>query len=145
MTLPTLPTVTELWHVLSSYLAAATGAMLALGVVSLVATVLLLPTFIARLPANYFRADKAVPKVLHTLPHVMLRILKNSIGAFLLVAGALMIVLPGQGLLTMALGVALLEFPGKRRLERAVAGRPAVRAWLDRMRHRRGAPAFEFD
>jgi hypothetical protein len=142
MTIKTLP---ELWRVVSTHLAAATGAMLALGLVSLVVTALLLPTFIARLPADYFRSDKFVPKVPHTVPHVVLRLLKNGIGAFLVVAGVFMIVLPGQGLLTMALGAALLEFPGKRRLERAIATRPAVRAWLDQMRRRRGAPALEFD
>jgi hypothetical protein len=140
-----LKTLSELWRVVSTHLAAATGAMLALGVVSLVATVLLLPTFIARLPTDYFRTDKVVVKVPHTVPHLALRLLKNGIGAFLVVAGVLMIVLPGQGLLTMALGAALLEFPGKRRLESAIAKRPAVRAWLDQMRRRRGAPALEFD
>jgi hypothetical protein len=31
---------------------------------------------------------------------------------------------PGQGILTVLIGVMLLEFPGKRRLERAIVGRP---------------------
>ena len=58
-------------------------------------------------------------------------------GSFLL-AGLAMLVLPGQGLLTMLIGLLLLDFPGKRALERRVVRRPKILAFLNRMRDRRG-------
>jgi hypothetical protein len=134
-----------LWAWLQGRLAAATGGMLALGLLSLVVTVLLLPTFIVRLPVDYFADDRVAAAAPRTLPHLALRALKNTVGAVLVVAGLLMLVLPGQGLLTILVGLVLVEFPGKRRLERAVARRSTVRAFLDGVRLRRGAPALRFD
>jgi hypothetical protein len=137
--------VTALWGAFQAHLAAAAGGLLALGLLSLIVTAALLPTFVARLPVDYFAHDCVAPSTPRTLPHLTLRALKNTVGAVLLVAGLLMLVLPGQGLLTMLVGFVLVEFPGKRRLERAIARRPAVRAFLDDVRRRRGAPAFRFD
>jgi len=37
-----------------------------------------------------------------------------------------MLVLPGQGLLTILFGIALLDFPGKYRLERRIVSYPKV-------------------
>lgn len=137
--------VVGLWGALQEHLAAAAGGMLALGLLSLVVTALLLPTFIARLPVDYFADDRVAAVTPRTLPHLALRALKNTFGVVLVVAGLLMLVLPGQGLLTILVGLVLVEFPGKRRLERAVARRPAVRAFLDGVRLRRGAPSLRFD
>jgi hypothetical protein len=137
--------VTALWGTLQAHLAAAAGGMLALGLLSLLVTAALLPTFIARLPVDYFAHDRVAPITPRTLPHLALRALKNTFGAVLVVAGLLMLVLPGQGLLTILVGLVLVEFPGKRRLERAVARRPAVRTFLDAVRLRRGAPSLRFE
>ena len=134
-----------LWSQLQGRLAAAAGGMLALGLLSLAVTILLLPTFITRLPIDYFTDDRVADATPRTLPHLALRILKNAVGVVLVVAGVLMTVLPGQGLLTILVGLVLVEFPGKRRLERAVARRPAVRAFLDGVRLRRGVAALRFD
>jgi hypothetical protein len=54
-----------------------------------------------------------------------------------------MLVLPGQGLLTILIGLLLLDFPGKRALERRLLRRPGLRAFLDRMRVKRGRAPFE--
>jgi len=53
-----------------------------------------------------------------------------------------MLLLPGQGLLTILIGLLLLDFPGKRALELRLLRRPALRGFLDRMRQRRGVPPF---
>jgi hypothetical protein len=54
-----------------------------------------------------------------------------------------MLLLPGQGVLTILIGIVLLDFPGKYRLERwAVRHRPVYRSinWL-----RRGREPIELD
>ncbi len=54
-----------------------------------------------------------------------------------------MLVTPGQGLLTLLIGLLLLNFPGKYRLERWLVRRPGVLRTLNWVRRRRGQEHFE--
>ena len=69
----------------------------------------------------------------------MLLIGKNLLGGLLVLSGIAMLVLPGQGLLTIAMGLLLMDFPGKHRLERRIVRtRPVLRSinWLRRKAHK---------
>ncbi|MBI4879427.1 MAG: hypothetical protein HY812_07165 [Planctomycetes bacterium] len=104
------------------WLGAASLAMFVVGV-------LLVPLLAVRMPEDYFLRDGPPPaswRGRHPFLHLAARAGKNLLGALLVVAGVVMLALPGQGVLTILLGVSLLEFPGKRRLERRIASRPAV-------------------
>jgi hypothetical protein len=70
------------------------------------------------------------------------RIARNLAGLLLLAVGALLSVpgVPGQGLLTMLVGVLLVDFPRRRRLEQALLRRPGVLPSLNRLRARFGRP-----
>ena len=69
-------------------------------------------------------------------------ILKNASGIALVALGFVLSLpgIPGQGLLTILLGVMLLDFPGKRRLERRLVGMPRVFDRVNRLRARFGKP-----
>jgi len=58
----------------------------------------------------------------------------------LLAAGIAMLVLPGQGILTMLIGISLVDFPGKRQLERKLIGQPAVLNTINKVREKFGRP-----
>ena len=95
-----------------------------------IGSLVLAPVFIARLPADYFQEQRRRPREdsrspLHLL-HFTVASLKNLLGVTLVVVGSAMIVLPGQGLLTMVVGLSLVDFPGKQRLVNAIVGRPVV-------------------
>ena len=96
------------------------GLWVALGVVSLILTLLALPLIVLRLPADYFVQEKRVP---------VRRDSRHPVIVWLV---------PGQGLLTMLIGVLLTNFPGKFRLECALVRRPAVLRTLNRIRLRAG-------
>jgi len=66
--------------------------------------------------------------------------LKNVAGFVLLAAGIAMLVLPGQGILTMLIGISLVDFPGKRQLERKLIGQPAVLNTINKVREKFGRP-----
>jgi|ERR1700693_1110987 hypothetical protein len=75
------------------------------------------------MPADYFQAGPAGPPAWWRRHRVLLGaglLLKNSVGALFVVAGAVMALplVPGPGLLFMLLGFSVLDFPGKRRVER---------------------------
>jgi hypothetical protein len=69
---------------------------------------------------------------------------KNTLGGCLLVAGIFMLVLPGQGILTILAALALLDFPGKRKLEMSILHRPAVLKSINWLRRRAGREPLLF-
>ena len=72
-------------------------------------------------------------------------VLKNLLGLIMLPLGIIMSLplVPGPGLVFMLLGLSLLNFPGKRKAERALIRRPSVTRVLTKMRARFGKPPFD--
>jgi archaellum biogenesis protein FlaJ (TadC family) len=121
-----------------------TAASVATFAISLVA----LPWLVARIPADYFahRKRHATPlKQRHPVIRLLLLIGKNLLGTVLLAGGILMLFLPGQGLLTMAMGLLLLDYPGKYALERRVVRQHAVHSGLNWLRAKAGAEPLVID
>jgi len=117
-------------------------ASLALFVISLV----VFPLVVANLPRDYFVRDKRDPahqKRRHPAVWVLLTVVKNIFGFVLILAGIAMLVLPGQGILTILMGVALANFPGKFALERRLVRQPSVARALNRIRALAGKDELE--
>ena len=127
--------VVELWSRYESWI-------WLLGIVSaatLIISLFLVPYLIIMLPADYY-AERNARHVFQDNPllRALFLTLKNALGALLLIAGALMIFLPGQGLLTMVAGLALLNFPGKHKLEMRILHAPHVLSSINWLRVRAG-------
>jgi hypothetical protein len=109
-----------------------------MGVLSLglfLVSLLIFPLIIIYLPHDYF--VRPTPGIMTLNPlRLVLRILKNVFGVFLIIAGILMLFLPGQGLLSILLGVSLINFPGKRGLELRFLRSVRVRRTIAWMRHK---------
>ncbi len=114
----------------------------ALSIVFFVGSLIAIPFILVRLPTDFF--DTRVPRRWMENHHPVLRLLghlaKNIIGAIFLFAGFLMLFLPGQGVLTMLIGITMLDFPGKRKLEAKIIGQPAVLNAINGMREKFGKP-----
>jgi hypothetical protein len=99
-----------------------------------------------KIPANYFQKDH--PRDLWSDRHPAVRffgvLAKNVLGAVLVTLGILMSIpgVPGQGILTILLGIMLLDFPGKRGLEQKLVSRPQVLKAINKLRHRFGKPSL---
>lgn len=102
---------------------------------------------IVKLPANYFHSSHGREFMAESRPALRwaATVVKNVFGLLLVVAGVVMMVAPGPGVLTILLGVTLLDFPGKRELELKLVRRPAVRHTIDRVRARYGRPPLLLD
>lgn len=111
-------------------------SLFVLSIVGFVGSLIAIPVILVRLPAHYF--DERHPRTWMENHHPVLRMtglaIKNVIGFVFLLAGLAMLFLPGQGILTMLIGISLMDFPGKRRLERTLVGRPAVLRTINMMR-----------
>jgi hypothetical protein len=72
-------------------------------------------------------------------------IAKSIVGVFLLVCGVAMLVLPGQGLITILIGLSLIPFPGKNNIEQYLISRKSVRSSLNWIRIKANKEPFIFD
>ena len=113
-----------------------------LSIVGFIGSLIAIPFVLVRLPPEYF--DVRCPRTWMKEHHPVLRwvglILKNVVGVVFFLAGVAMLFLPGQGLLTMLIGLSLVDFPGKRRLESKLMGRPTVLKTINALRHKFGRP-----
>lgn len=121
------------------------SVLLALGVFSAIGFVFSLiavPMLIARLPRDYFAHTRRVPPKSPHHPALRLTVLvmKNVLGGVLLLAGVAMLVLPGQGILTILIGLFLMNFPGKFALERHLVRQRPVWGALNWIRQKAGRP-----
>ncbi|MCC6139976.1 MAG: hypothetical protein IT389_05085 [Nitrospira sp.] len=104
--------------------------------IGFIGTLIAIPFIMVRLPADYFDIRTARHWMQDSNPALRWvgLIVKNAVGAVFLLAGFAMLFLPGQGILTMLIGISLLDFPGKRALEAKIVGQPTVLQALNAMR-----------
>ena len=103
-----------------------------------VGTLVAVPWMVVRIPRDYFKQSHREPKQRHPVVHVLIAIAKNVVGYLFVVLGVLMLVLPGQGVLTLVAGLALVDFPGKHRLIQWLVARPSMLKSKNWMRERAG-------
>lgn len=115
---------------------------LLLFVVTFAISLAIVSFIMVKIPPDYFRKDR--PRELWSDKHAAVRFLgifvKNLLGVVLVVLGIIMSIpgVPGQGILTILLGVMLLDFPGKRELEHRLVSQPRVFNAINKLRHRFG-------
>lgn len=110
------------------------------------ASLLIVGYVLARLPADYFvNPDAQRPIDRHPVLKVFAVVTRNAIGYFLIVLGAILSLpgVPGQGLLTILMGVMLIDFPGKHRFQRWLVTRRVILVAVNRLRARAGQPPLE--
>lgn len=111
-------------------------------VIGFIGSLIAIPLILVRLPADYF--DTRTPRHWMQNHHPLLRlvglVVKNVVGAVFFLAGFAMLFLPGQGLLTMLIGVSLMDFPRKRELEAKMIGQPTLLGVINSMRHKFDKP-----
>ena len=120
--------------------------MAAASVVAFIATLLIAPALVARIPADYFTHKVRPParsENQHPVIRIALRIGKNVLGWVFILAGIAMLALPGQGLLTIFAGVLLVDCPGKYRFEKWLVAKKPVRRPINWLRKRSGRPPLQ--
>lgn len=72
----------------------------------------------------------------HPAVRIVLKVIKNLLAYCVIAAGIAMLVLPGQGVLTIIGGLVLADFPGKHRFLRWLITRPPVLRGVNWLRER---------
>ncbi|MDE0952428.1 MAG: hypothetical protein OSA45_14245 [Halioglobus sp.] len=110
------------------------------------ATIVAVPWVITRLPKDYFAQEERIVWRESSREPVFAFIgglLKNLFGLLLIILGLIMLVTPGQGILTLLIGLMLMNFPGKYHVERWLVMRPGVMRGMNWLRTRRGQTPFD--
>ena len=125
------------WHLIALSVGLAVGMAAASAVV--------VGYVLARLPVDYFvNPDAQRPIDRHPVLKVLVVLARNAIGYALIALGVVLSLpgVPGQGLLTILMGVMLIDFPGKHRFQRWLVTRRVILSAVNRLRARAGQPPF---
>jgi len=95
---------------------------------------------LVKLPADHFSKSRKTKFWAGPRPAIhAAKVIGKNIGGLLLVALGIVLSLPGvpgQGLLTVLLGIMLLDFPGRHRLEQKLLSKPSIVNTINRLRER---------
>lgn len=118
-------------------------------VFSFIVSILAVGIVMVKIPPDYF-SPHYKPQFMPGKPWIMrwgAVILKNVLGLFLIVLGILLSLpgVPGQGILTILLGLIMLDIPGKRPLEARIIKRPTVLSAVNNLRAKYSKPPLILD
>ena len=117
---------------------------------SLILSGVLVSLVFLHLPADHYSTSRSLVPAAENdglaslLASGAVLLMRNLLGWMFVVAGVAMLVLPGQGLLSILAGLVLVDFPGKRRFERRLLTSHVVRDAMNWLRRRAGRPPFDF-
>ena len=117
-----------------------------ISVITSMVSLLVIPWLISKLPSDFFakmRADHKIGNNNSALYDLILILLRNIFGVAFLIGGILMLFMPGQGILTIFLGISIMVFPGKRRLVNLLIEQKSVQHSLNWIRRTTGKAEFD--
>jgi hypothetical protein len=118
-----------------------------LSVLTFIGSLIAIPWIIAKLPVNYFIRHRQLVAESHSRHPLVARltfVLRNFVGIVFLIAGIVMLVLPGQGIITILIGISFMDFPKKHHLVDFLVRRQKVINFLNWIRKKEKKPVFEF-
>ena len=99
---------------------------------------------VALIPTDYFvKKDISKSKKSYSLLWLISIIVKNIIGYTLILGGILMLVLPGQGLFTILMGLILSNYPGKYTIEKRIISIPRILKTVNWLRKKSNKPRLK--
>jgi hypothetical protein len=117
-------------------------------VVVFVVSLLVMPALVARIRPDYYAHAKR-PRSRwadqHPVVRRALRVGRNVLGVVFMLGGIIMLLTPGQGLLTLLVGFLMVDFPGKYRLEKWLVRRRYVLQPLNWIRRRAGRDPLQVE
>lgn len=110
-------------------------------VITFIGTLIVVPWLVIRIPEDYFSHNKRERTLFaehHPIIRISLLTLKNTLGYTVVLFGIALLILPGQGILTILAGLVLIDFPGKYKFERWLVSRRRVLNSINWLRVRAG-------
>lgn len=110
-----------------------------------IGSLILIPLIVINLSPDYFSEKRhSLYQYKHPVIRYTVLIVKNIVGYILLILGFIMLFIPGQGLLTITLGIFFINFPGKKRLEYKFFSNKKISSAINLIRRRAGREEIIF-
>ena len=113
--------------------------LLVFSLVMFIGSLIAVPYLISIIPEDYFlheHREATLFSVEHPVLRAILFLVKNILGVSLVILGILMLVLPGQGILTIITGLVFMDFPRKYELERWLVSHKSILKTMNWFRER---------
>lgn len=108
-------------------------------VIGFMASLIVIPWILIKIPSDYFSHTTRKKQQWGRYPpviRVVLLIIKNLLGGVFILSGIVMLFIPGQGMLTIIIGIILTDLPGKYRMERWIINHTGILKYINRLRVR---------
>ncbi len=106
-------------------------------IMGFIASIILIPWMVIKIPSDYFSHPKR-QKYLWDNHLVIVRLvfllLKNVLGVIFVIGGIAMLVLPGQGMLMIIVGLLFMDFPYKYKVEIWILKHTVILKYINKLR-----------
>ena len=102
-----------------------------------IVSILLIPWIVTRIPSDYFTHPKRQKYLWSDQPlavRLLFIFLKNVLGVILVLGGIVLLLLPGQGILTILIGLVIMDFPYKYKVETWIIKHPFILRTINKLR-----------
>jgi len=115
--------------------------------ISFIGSIIVAGIVVVKIPENYFSSHYQKDFLPNSswLTRWGAVIAKNIVGFILVIAGIIMLIGPGQGVLTILIGLIMMDIPGKRPLEARIIKRPTILAAVNDLRAKYNKPPLIMD
>jgi len=106
-------------------------------IIGFIASILLIPWMVSKIPSDYFSHPKRQKYLWDNQPQIVrliFMLLKNILGVILVIGGIAMLLLPGQGILTIMVGLFIIDFPYKYKVEIWIIKQPFILRSINQLR-----------
>jgi hypothetical protein len=131
--------VLDIYAQFEDYITLIVTASALIFVISLIFT----PFLVSKIPHDYFTNAKYHKLEIEHFGHIVAVVGRSALGLALVFLGFVMLFTPGQGILAIIVGLFLMEFPGKKRLECKIIQNEVTFKALNWMRKKFKQPPFD--
>ena len=106
-------------------------------VIGFIGSLIVIPWILVQIPSDYFSHEKRQKYRWGTYPPIIrliLLLMKNIIGVIFILSGIIMLFMPGQGILTIAIGIILINFPYKYKIEKWIISHSGILKYINKIR-----------
>lgn len=106
-------------------------------IIGLIASLVLVPWMLIQIPHDYFSHKKRQKHQWRNQPPIvrlLFFLIKNILGVVFIISGIIMLFIPGQGIITIIIGVILTDFPYKYKIERWIIKHPTILKSINQLR-----------
>ena len=106
-------------------------------IIGFIGSLIAIPWILIQIPSDYFSHKKRQKHQWGSYPSVIrlaLLLIKNILGVIFIISGIIMLLVPGQGIITIIIGIILSDFPYKYKIERWIIKHPAILRSINQLR-----------